>query len=111
MYGLKADRPLYILPFEERLYLWMMAYGPYTATDFHSWKSQHYMFKHIPSVTFDVKPTALDLQGAATGVVIAGRMSDVTQLVDELQLTVVSRSDINRMSQTEALSVVLVERP
>lgn len=35
---------------DDRFYLWIMAYGPFTATDFHSWKSKEYQFKELGSI-------------------------------------------------------------
>jgi 4-amino-4-deoxy-L-arabinose transferase-like glycosyltransferase len=50
---LKAENEIsavYVYPFDTRFYLWLMAYGPYTATDFHSWESEDYHFKQIDTI-------------------------------------------------------------
>jgi 4-amino-4-deoxy-L-arabinose transferase-like glycosyltransferase len=41
-----------ISPFDDRFYLWLMAYGPYSGKDFQSWQSEKYQFQHIPEITF-----------------------------------------------------------
>jgi hypothetical protein len=56
----------YILPFDDRFYLWLMGYGPYTATDFHHWQSRSYQFSDaIPHMHF-AAPTALQVEQSLT---------------------------------------------
>lgn len=35
---------VYIEPFDDRFYLWIMAYGPYDGSEFKSWKTDNYKF-------------------------------------------------------------------
>jgi 4-amino-4-deoxy-L-arabinose transferase-like glycosyltransferase len=45
-------QPTYVFNFDDKFYLWLMAYGPYTAKDFHSWQSQGFLFRQFDGITF-----------------------------------------------------------
>ncbi len=43
---------VYIEPFDDRFYLWVMAYGPYGGKNFRTWKSEKYLFKEFDNFIF-----------------------------------------------------------
>ena len=51
----KNGQKVFVLPFDDRFYLWLMAYGPYTGQDFHNWKSRDYKFEDsVPNITSQI---------------------------------------------------------
>jgi hypothetical protein len=42
-----SEDKILITHFDDRFYLWLLAFGPYTAEDFHSWKSERYQFLRL----------------------------------------------------------------
>lgn len=40
----KNQQHVYLEEFDDRFYLWLMAYGPYDGNDFHQWQSNDYKF-------------------------------------------------------------------
>lgn len=69
-----------IVPFDDRFYLWLMAYGPYTAQDFHSWKSEKYQFFTLGSEAIQFQ--SIDDKAVATQhhpVLVAGKLDEVTK--------------------------------
>jgi 4-amino-4-deoxy-L-arabinose transferase-like glycosyltransferase len=49
----QAGQIVYIQEFDDRFYLWLMGYGPFSGKDFQSWKSKDYKFAEaIPEVKF-----------------------------------------------------------
>lgn len=46
-------RTVWVNPDDDRLYLWLMIYGDYSAQDFHSWESEGYQFPKIDNVVFE----------------------------------------------------------
>ncbi len=71
---IKHDRELeavYVLPFDNRFYLWLMAYGPYEAKDFHSWKSEQYEFKQFDNI-YLANPWK-EVFDSSKGVLVVGR--------------------------------------
>ncbi|HYD35446.1 MAG TPA: glycosyltransferase family 39 protein [Vitreimonas sp.] len=77
LFEIKRDRPVYVLKFDDRFYLWLMAYGPYTARDFHTWKSDNYQFRELDTFYFDVYPTMRSETRLVVGEV--GRMSELEE--------------------------------
>jgi hypothetical protein len=78
--GYGADTKLYVAPFDDRFYLWMMGYGQYTGKDFQSWQSKEYKFEQaIPQTTFKL-PSAAEVQ-ATQHIVIAGRPDEMKSLL------------------------------
>ncbi len=41
----KDGQTIVIQPFDDRFYLWLMAYGPYSAKEFQGWPSENYKFQ------------------------------------------------------------------
>lgn len=51
---------VYVHPFDDRFYLWLMAYGPYKASEFQTWKSHDFKFQgtqvpdHFKNIEFAI---------------------------------------------------------
>lgn len=61
----KDNQKVFVLPFDDRFYLWLMAYGPYSGQDFQKWHSRDYKFEDsIPDVVSQIPDKTQILQGA-----------------------------------------------
>lgn len=43
---------IWVHPFEDRFYLWLLAYGPYSSQEIQSWESEDFKFKQIENIHF-----------------------------------------------------------
>ena len=48
----QPNEKVWIVSFDDRFYLWLMAYGPYTGKDFQSWQSEGYHFTNFDNISF-----------------------------------------------------------
>jgi 4-amino-4-deoxy-L-arabinose transferase-like glycosyltransferase len=46
------QKEVFLVPFDERFYLWTMAFGPYSGKDFQSWQSKGYQFQEFDGYHF-----------------------------------------------------------
>jgi 4-amino-4-deoxy-L-arabinose transferase-like glycosyltransferase len=67
----KELEAIYVMPFDNRFYLWLMAYAPYEAKDFHDWKSEQYEFKQFDNIYF-TSPWS-EVFESSKGVLVVGR--------------------------------------
>lgn len=44
--------PVNVLTFDDRFYLWLMAYGPWEPVDWQHWPSQGFIFTEVPGVSY-----------------------------------------------------------
>ncbi len=72
------NEDVWILPFDDRFYLWFMAYGPYTGKDFQSWKSEKYQFPSFDHISFH-EPDQNHLNMANYHYLLAGQVDAVHQ--------------------------------
>jgi hypothetical protein len=78
--NMKPGESFFILPFDDRFYLWLMAYGPYTGHDFQSWKSEKYQFNSFPQITFgNIEGTQINQ--LSQPVTIVGKKEQVEKLL------------------------------
>jgi len=98
----------YILSFDERFYLWMMAYGSTSAVEFQQWPSQHSMFKDMPAVTFDQVPTKAQLLSTPGQVLIAGKLADVDSVAQTLELEVLERRSVFTYPDQTAMGLIII---
>lgn len=54
----KNNEPMIIIAPDDKFYLWMMAYGPYSGTEFNTWESRNFLFTTFDSITFGSVPAA-----------------------------------------------------
>ena len=73
-----------ILPFDDRFYLWLMAEGPYTGKDFHTWKTQDYKFNAIPNFTFQ-EPDPDKITTTSETQLIAGQIPRMKEFLSKLK--------------------------
>lgn len=69
------DLEIYVLPFDDRFYLWLMGYGKYTPQDFHSWHSEGFHFDRSIPHLHQQEPDLKDIQGKP--VLIAGEVEQL----------------------------------
>ncbi len=100
---------LYILPFDERFYLWMMAYGPQTAVDFHQWQSQHFMFKQRSDVTFDNFTSWQSVPGNGRRVMIAGRVEQVEEVLRRTDTKLIRKQVVTNLLSQDVYTVAVIE--
>ena len=87
LYNHKSDQEtVTILPFDDRFYLWLMAEGPYTGKDFHTWKTQDYKFNTIPYFTFQ-EPDPAKISNTSETQLIAGQTTRMKEFVAKLKNT------------------------
>lgn len=48
----KNSEPMVIIPTDDKFYLWIMAYGPYSGNEFQTWKSNQFLFTNFDNITF-----------------------------------------------------------
>lgn len=79
-------KEVYVVPFDDRFYLWYMGYGPFTGSEFQAWKSDNYKFAGatLPSmkgVEFIAPDNARLSQLVSEGraVVLVGEIEDVQE--------------------------------
>lgn len=99
-----------ILPFDDRFYLWSMAYGPYTAVDFHSWSSDHWQFKGFGGIDFSGHGDWQSTLRSEGKVVIAGRSEEVDSWLEETQITPAYQEDIPNARGQDLYTVVVVRQ-
>ncbi len=47
----KDNDEVWVVPFDDRFYLWLMAYGPYEAKEFQTWKSTDYKYDQFDNIS------------------------------------------------------------
>ncbi len=78
----KSNRKVFISRFDDRFYLWLMAYGPYTGNEFQSWSSQSYQFQaSIPDITFGI-PDQKTLT-SESAFLVAGKPDEIKELSEK----------------------------
>jgi 4-amino-4-deoxy-L-arabinose transferase-like glycosyltransferase len=100
---------LYVFPFDERFYLWMMAYGPQTAQDFHSWESQYFMFKQQAGVSFDSFSSWEQVPGQKKRIMVVGRQDQVEPVLARPDVAVVRQEGVNDLNQRNVYIVAVIE--
>lgn len=75
--------PVVVLPFDDRFYLWSMAYGPYTGQDFQKWESQQWQFKKFGEIDFSGQTDWWKLLESHGQVVVAGRSDQIQATLEE----------------------------
>ncbi len=106
IFTIHSDQNIIVLPFESRFYLWMMAYGPYTAQDWHSWTSQGFMFREIPSVSFEGLPKTIS---SGQSIILVGGTDEVAKVVAELQAEVVRKETITSSDKQTKYEVIEIK--
>lgn len=111
IYQQKTDhQPVIIVPFDDRFYLWLMAYGPYSAKDFHSWQSQKYQF-----MTFGQQPITFEniddqtILGKQKKVMVVGRFEQVTEELAKMKLKPKSINEVDGISSQEKFLIAKFE--
>lgn len=97
----QPGEPVAILSFDYRFYLWLLAFGPYPASQYQTWPTAAYLFHDFDGIKLDardpvVRPT-----------VVAGTVEAVRRLLDEQPLVVSSKQDIP--GPTAQSSYIVVE--
>jgi hypothetical protein len=90
---LVEKQTVYLLPADDRFYLWMMGYGPYTGVDFQSWKSKDYKFEQsIPNLVMH-PPNADEIKSGGK-VIIAGEPQAVASFIQGANVEKLAEQDI-----------------
>ncbi len=74
------DTQILVYQFDDRLYLWFMAYGPYSGAEFAQWQTEAYRFQSFENVTF-ISGQANQLLSSGQGrYVVVSTQEIITQL-------------------------------
>jgi hypothetical protein len=103
------DYPVVVLPLDDRFYLWVMAYGPYTATEFHQWSSQQWQFKSFDDIDFSGQGRWQDVLASQRQVVLVGRSEDVRRTLTEAELEPVYQESILDARGLDLYTVALLK--
>jgi 4-amino-4-deoxy-L-arabinose transferase-like glycosyltransferase len=87
----ESGETVYIRPFDDRFYLWLMTYGPYSAKDFQNWPTKDYKFaatdlpNSFSNIEFSV-PEVKQLSQIAQSksIRLAGESTEIEKLCQEL---------------------------
>lgn len=99
VYGIETMRgteqtPVVVLPIDERLYLWSMAYGHYTAQDFHSWQSQGWQFRSFDSISFSDSNWLAPLREKGE-VILVGHPEQINEELNQVPVAIHEQLEIN----------------
>jgi 4-amino-4-deoxy-L-arabinose transferase-like glycosyltransferase len=106
---LAETEKVYVLPFDDRFYLWMMGYGRNTGQDFQSWQSKEYKFEQsIPNIIFHAPN--IDEIGSSDHVVIAGESAQIEKFISELKVQKIAEQVIHGDDQVARFTVAVVKK-
>lgn len=101
---------VYIGNFDDRFYLWLLAYGDYTPTQIQNIKKENYQVKAMNKITFHMyrwsKINSLDRK-----ILIVGSRADINSKLKEYGITPIYKKDIYQANGTALFTVVMLDRP
>ena len=59
---ISPEQSLTLLGTPDKFYLWLLAYGPYSGTEFANWSTEQYQFSEMDNVSFKVSEKYVDQQ-------------------------------------------------
>jgi 4-amino-4-deoxy-L-arabinose transferase-like glycosyltransferase len=90
---LAQKEQVFVLPFDDRFYLWMMGYGSFTGADFQSWKSKEYKFEgSIPNMVFH-EPSDSQIK-TSLHLVVAGKPMAIEKFIQDSKLEHVTQTKV-----------------
>lgn len=107
---LREGTPVYLQPFDDKFYLWMMAFGPYSGTDFQSWRSQKYQYQSFDDISFTPFPGWNNVLNQSSRVVVAGHAADIEKLLVTEPVTMVKQTPILDPAGNTVYKAVLIDK-
>jgi DNA polymerase III psi subunit len=99
-----------VLPFDDRFYLWVMAYGSYTAEDFHSWESAGWQFKQFAGIDFTGQKDWSKVVSGEGQVVLAGRSEHLAEVLTGHEQRISYQEVIPDAQGQDLYTVVVIKR-
>lgn len=107
---MKGEYPAYVNIFDDRFYLWLMAFGPYTGSDFTQWPSQGFQFKEFDRIYFTSFPGWENVENDEPQVVIATTPDEAVSLLEKHPMTIIESQVIPDPYGEPKLQVLLVKK-
>jgi len=102
------DYKILVTTFDERFFLWMMMYGPYSGQEFQTWEKDGSQFKNFDEVLSNEKDFDLVLTNMINKTILIGTPQVVENFVKNYQLHILETKTVQNSQQTYI--VVLVEK-
>ncbi len=100
------NESILIVPFDDRFYLWLMGYGPYTAKDFHQWQSEKYQFFKFGSeaITYENVDDQTILNKHAP-VLVAGKVDQVRTQLEKMKTKPSSTTEVHAANEQDTFLI------
>ncbi|MDQ3008201.1 MAG: glycosyltransferase family 39 protein [bacterium] len=90
---MREDVPVYVQVGDDRLYLWFMAYGKYTAIDFQAWPSRNFQYSSFDNIYFTKFPGWSNVSNYSSRAVLILR-ADEQEVLTQSDFIVLSKSEV-----------------
>jgi 4-amino-4-deoxy-L-arabinose transferase-like glycosyltransferase len=80
----KPQQPVFVASFDDKWYLWLLAYGPYSSEEFQKWPTNQYQFHSFDKITFELPANISE------PVLVIGRSSRLAEWLNQSEVTIVS---------------------
>jgi len=106
----REGNPVYLESFDDKFYLWLMAYGPYTGAEFKTWPSFKYQFVSFDGIFFSPFPGWDGVLNQSARVVIAGKTEAMEKVMAAQQLVIQKYQEIKDPSGQTKFIVIMADK-
>ncbi len=78
----QVDEMVYVIPFDDKFYLWLMAYGSVHPVEWQTWHSTNYQFNTVPGVIMEHLESRTT-PGISSSVLVAGKTESIQELTNK----------------------------